>query len=316
MQRSLAFLIGCTGCGKGGLGRELARRIGAEIISLDSMKVYRRMDIGTAKPSAEARAEVRHHLIDVVEPSEEFSVAAYVNLAEATISEIRSRGKPILIVGGTPLYLKALTEGLFDGPGADAAVRARLHEEASVAGSAVLHERLRAVDPKTAARVHVNDLKRIVRALEVFELAGVPISSLQEQWDRNRPKHDAHLIGLRRNREDQSRRTNDRVHRMIEAGLVDEVERLLAEPLPLSGTARQAVGYAEIIEHLHGRCTLAEAVESIKINTRQFAKAQRTWLRRFPKIEWVEIEPEATAEQVVEELIARSGVLGVWAAGA
>jgi len=309
MQRPLVYIVGCTGCGKGGLGRELARRTGAEIISLDSMKVYRRMDIGTAKPSAEARRETRHHLIDVVEPSEEFSVATYVNLAEAAIEDIRSRGKPTMIVGGTPLYLKALTEGLFDGPGADPVLRARLHEEAAVAGSAVLHERLRTVDPKTGQRVHPNDLKRIIRALEVFELTGLPISSLQEQWDRDHTRHEGVLIGLRRSREEQSHRTNERVHRMIEAGLVDEVKALLAEPAPLSATARQAVGYAEIIEHLQGRCSLAEAIESIRINTRQFAKAQRTWFRRFPRIEWVDLPPEATAERVADELLGSEGRL-------
>ena len=244
----LTLIIGCTGCGKGGLGRALARRVEAEIISADSMKVYRRMDIGTAKPDATLRQEIPHHLIDVVEPAEDFSVAQYLTLAEEAITAIHARGRPILVVGGTPFYLKALVEGLFEGPSADLELRSRLLDEARAQGSGALHDRLRTVDPVSAERIHPNDLRRIVRALEVHQLTGQPISALQTQWDRERRKYPCHLIGLRREREDQSYRINQRVQRMIEAGLVAEVESLLAEPDPLSTTARQALGYAEIIE--------------------------------------------------------------------
>lgn len=304
MSTPLTFIVGCTGCGKGELARALALRMGAEIISLDSMKVYRRMDIGTAKPSVEIRHVIPHHLIDVVEHSEDFSVAQYVQRAELAIAEIKSRGRPVMFVGGTPLYLKALTEGLFEGPGADGAVRDRLQEEARATSTPALHERLRRVDPAAAERIHPNDLRRIVRALEVFELTGRTISSLQVQWDRERPRHDMVLIGLRRTREEESHRINERVRRMVEAGLVDEVRSLLAEPRPLSRTARQALGYAEMIEHLSGRMSLADAIEFIKINTRQLAKAQRTWLRRFRAIRWIDLPAEAATADIVPEVLA------------
>ncbi|MBI1825268.1 MAG: tRNA (adenosine(37)-N6)-dimethylallyltransferase MiaA [Planctomycetes bacterium] len=298
----LIFIMGCTASGKGTLGRELALRVGGEILSVDSMKVYRRMDIGTAKPSAEVRGRIPHHLLDVVEPSEEFSVAEFVRLAEKAIADISARGQPILAVGGTPLYIKALSEGLFEGPGADAELRRRLEAIAEREGTAALHERLRGVDPKAAERLHPNDLRRLVRALEVHELTGKPISSLQEQWDRDRTKHDCVFIALRWEKEIQSRRINERVRRMIAAGLVEEVRGLLAESKPLSVAARQALGYAEIIEHLCGRFDLDEAIERIKINTRQMAKSQRTWLRRFRNVNWIDLTPEADIDKVVDEI--------------
>lgn len=312
MGGPLTFIIGCTGCGKGSLGRELAQRTGGEIVSLDSMKVYRRMDIGTGKPSPQVRSEVPHHVIDVVDPWEEFSVAGYVEHAERAIADLQARGKPVFVVGGTPLYLKALTEGLFEGPGADPEIRARLREQAKAHGLAALHRCLRGIDPDAADRIHPNDLRRIVRAIEVFEVAGKPISTLQAQWDRGRTRYDHVLIGLNRERADQNHRTNERVRRMMEAGLVDEVKSLLVEPRPLSSVARKALGYAEIIRHLEGSIPLADAIEMIKINTRQFAKAQRTWFKRFRDIEWIDLTADATANEVADELLKRRGSL--WSA--
>ncbi len=309
MASPLTFIIGCTGSGKGGLGRELARRTGGEIVSIDSMKIYRRMDIGTAKPSVEVRRQIPHHLIDIVEPSEEFSVAQYVEHAERAIREIQGRRHPVFVVGGTPLYMKALSEGIFEGPGADPAIRARLTEKAELEGRDVLFQRLRRVDPIAAERIHPNDLRRLVRALEVFELTGRPISSLQAQWDQERTRHDCVFIGLRREREDQARRINERVRRMIAEGLVDEVRSLLTEPKPLGTAARQALGYAEIIQHLEGSHSLAEAVEMIKINTRQFAKAQRTWFKRFASVEWIDLPVDAEAADLADQLIVRRGSL-------
>lgn len=303
MPPRLTFIMGCTGCGKGTVARELAQQTGGEIVSVDSMKVYRRMDIGTAKPSAADRVRIPHHMIDVVEPSEEFSVAQYVEAAENAIADIHKRGRPIFVVGGTVLYIRGLSEGLFEGPGADSQIRERLHQEATRDGSAALHERLRSVDALAADRIHPNDLRRIVRALEVFEVTGRPITALQTQWDRERTHYPCEFIGLRRGREDQNRRTNRRAKRMIEAGLLDEVKSLLAEPMPLSGTARKAVGYAELIGHLQGRSSLDEAVEMIKINTRQLAKAQRTWFKRLRGIAWIELPPDATAAGAVEQII-------------
>ena len=301
MTAPITFVLGCTGCGKGALGRELASRVGGEIVSIDSMKVYRRMDIGTAKPSPAHRAAVPHHLIDVSEPSEEFSVAQYVEQADAAIADIGGRGCPVFVVGGTPLYVKSLLDGLFEGPGADEQVRARLRAEVESIGAGALHGRLTEVDPQAAERIHPNDLRRVFRALEVYELTGKPISSLQAQWDRQR-RYEATILTLRRSREEQSQRTNERVRRMIDAGLVDEVESLVAERLPLSATARKAVGYAEIIQHLAGSVSLAEAIEMIKINTRQLAKSQRTWFKRFENVTWVDLADDDTVHSVADDL--------------
>jgi tRNA dimethylallyltransferase len=297
---SITFILGCTGCGKSALGHALARRIGAEIISVDSMKIFRRMDIGTAKPSADARAEVPHHLVDVVEPSRDYSVAQFVRAADAAIAEIHARRRPVLCVGGTALYIKALSEGLFEGPSANEAIRQRLKARAESEGSLALHTELARIDPAAAERIHPNDLRRIVRALEVHELTGQPITALQTQWDQQRTNYACTFIGLRRSVEDQNLRTNSRVHRMIELGLVDEVARLMAENPPLSNTARQALGYAEIIAHLSGKVSLEEAAEAIKINTRQFSKAQRTWFRRFRNVHWFDIGPADTPEALAE----------------
>ena len=307
MPPRLTFILGCTASGKSALGLELARRTGGEIISIDSMKVYRRMDIGTAKPSPQVRAEVPHHLIDVVEPFEEFSVAQYVRLAERAIEEISSRNRPIFVVGGTPLYIKALSEGLFEGPGADPAIRERLQELAQREGTPALHERLQHVDSEAANRIHPNDLRRLVRALEVFELTGQPISSLQEQWDRERTRFECVFIGLRRDKEDLGHRINERVRRMMAAGLVEEVKSLLGEDRPLSTAARQALGYAELIAHLSGGPDLTETTELIKINTRQFAKSQRTWFKRFHATQWIDVPADAKALDIADALIADRG---------
>ena len=308
MSATLHFIIGCTGSGKAGLGRELARRTGGEIISIDSMKVYRRMNIGTAKPSADVLASIPHHLVDVAEPSEEFSVARYVAEAEQVIQSLSARGCPIFVVGGTALYVKALTEGLFDGPGADENLRTELRTVALEKGSAHLHGELSRVDPQAGERIHPNDLRRIVRALEVYRLTGIPITELQSQWDRERTRYDCVFLGIRRELEDQNARTNRRVRLMLESGLVDEVRGLLDEPLPLSDTARKAVGYAEMIRHLDGELSLADATELIKINTRQLAKSQRTWFKRVRDARWIDVSPDDSAEAVAD-LVLRERML-------
>lgn len=308
MATPITFILGCTGCGKGAVGRALAKVIDAEIISIDSMKVFRRMDIGTAKPSSLHRAETPHHVIDVAEPSEEFSVAQFVRHAEEAIAAIIAKGKPVLAVGGTPLYIKALTEGLFDGPSADEEIRRRLQQEYEQGGPHVLYERLKRVDPQAAERIHPNDQRRTVRALEVFELTGKPITELQSQWGQTHPSFDCTLIGLRRDKDEHSERTNQRVRRMIELGLVDEVRSLLAEPLPLSTTARQALGYAEIIDHLENGVPLDEAIEKIKIHTRRFSKSQRTWYRRFTRTRWIDLTPRSDLEEVAETIANLKGM--------
>lgn len=303
MRAKLTFIIGCTACGKSEVAFELARRAGAEIVVVDSMKVYRRMDIGTGKPSAAQHAAVSYHMIDVVEPSEEFSVARYVSLADRAIADVHARGQSIVVVGGTALYIKGLVHGLFEGPGEDAEFRARLRRRAAAEGTEPLHGELQRVDPATAERVHRRDYRRIERALEVFALTGKPISQLQTQWDSQEDRYECTFIGLRRDLEDQHQRINMRVKRMMEAGLLDEVKMLLAGEKALSRQASQALGYAELIEHLHGRRSLDKAVERIKINSRRLAKSQRTWFKRFRNVQWIDLAPGQEIEVLVEQIV-------------
>ncbi len=296
----LHLLLGCTAVGKSALALPLAERLNAEILSIDSMQVYRRMDIGTAKPSPAERQRVPHHLIDVAEPSESFSVARFVSAADAAIADISARGRPVLAVAGTPLYLMALLYGLFDGPSADPEFRTRLRERAASEGTETLHAELARIDPDAAARIHANDLRRIERALEVFERTGRPISEQQQQWS-GPPRYTYRAIGLRRSREDQSHRINARVKEMVAAGLIGEVRRLLAEPAGLSDQASQAVGYAEVIRHLRGEYTLEDAIEAIKINTRRLAKSQRTWFRRVQGINWIDVPVDQEPDRLLAD---------------
>lgn len=300
----LPVILGCTASGKASVGLELARRLGGQIVVVDSMKVYRRMNIGTAKPSAEAQATVPHHCIDLVEPSEAFSVADYVQAADRAIETITAEGAIPLAVGGTSLYLKGLCEGLFEGPSADQDFREALKARGHTEGLAALHRELTQVDPVAAKLIHPNDERRIVRALEVYHTHGTPISELQQQWDAEQTRYDCVYIGLRREKEAQSRRINRRVKQMMDAGLAEEVRALLAEPGPLSRQAAAAVGYTELIEHFQGRCSLDEAIEKIKINTRKLAKKQRTWHRRFPGVTWFDVTDADTAAGVAERVLA------------
>jgi len=303
MKGKLYFIIGCTACGKGALGRRLAELVGGRIVSVDSMKIYRRMDIGTAKPSPKTLASVPHHCIDIVEPSESFSVAQYVEHADRGIESIRADGAIPLAVGGTSLYIKALSEGLFEGLSADPKIRAELLARTEAEGSGPLHAELAACDPEAALRIHPNDTRRIVRGLEVFRTCGKSITELQKQWDFGQQRYDCVFIGLRRDKPDQSGRINARVKRMIQDGLVEEVRSLVDESPPLGQTAAQAVGYAELIAHFGDKCTLDEAIERIKINTRRLAKKQRTWHRRFEGVQWFDLAPDATVEETAQRII-------------
>jgi tRNA dimethylallyltransferase len=284
-------LTGPTGSGKTQLGVELAQRLDAEIISMDSMALYRGMDIGTAKPTPAERALVPHHLIDVLDPWEPASVAWWLAQARAAAHDIERRGKRVLFVGGTPLYLKALLFGLFEGPPADVGLRQRLEEEAARLGSAALHERLARVDAASARRLHPNDLRRIVRALEVFELTGKPISTWQTQWGApgcglaNAPSAQpqaAPVLWLDLPRRELYDRINLRVQAMFAADVVQEVRRLRGLGRPLSKEAAQALGYKEIFAYLEGREGLAETIALVQRRTRNFAKRQITWFRHLP----------------------------------
>ncbi len=296
----MVLILGVTASGKGRLAFGLAKSVGAEIISIDSMKVYRRMDIGTAKPPKEARAALKYHLIDVVEPSDSFSVGAFLEFAYKAIEQIKSRKKPIIAVGGTALYIKALLYGLFEGPGTNEQIRAELRARAQAEGLAQLHRELTKIDPVAADRINPNDSKRIIRALEVYKTTGKPISSLQKQFDAKKPVHDWTIIGLQREKTDANNRINRRVKKMIAAGLVDEVRSLLAEEKPLSPQARCAIGYAEIIDYLSGQIGLENATELIKKNTRRLAKNQRTWFKTFKNVHWLDIEPDEPLEKTLD----------------
>ena len=295
----MLLILGVTASGKGQLAFDLAQSVDAEIISIDSMKVYRRMDIGTAKPPAEARQRIKYHLIDIVEPSDSFSVAAFLEAALHSIEQTKSRNKKIIAVGGTALYIKALLYGLFEGPGTNQQIRAELKARAQAQGLAELYSELTKIDPIAAERINPNDSKRIIRVLEVYQLTGKPISSLQKQWDRRNVKHDWTIIGLRREKTDTSGRINKRVKKMIVAGFVDEVKSLLAEDKPLSRQAQCAIGYAEIIEYLNGHISLEDAIELIKKNTRRLAKNQRTWFKTFKNVHWLDIEPDEPPEKIL-----------------
>ncbi|MEX2185192.1 MAG: tRNA (adenosine(37)-N6)-dimethylallyltransferase MiaA [Pirellulales bacterium] len=298
------FLTGATACGKSALALPLAERLGAEILSLDSMAVYRGMDIGTAKPTADEQRRVPHHLIDLVEPGEEFSIAEYVAAAHRAVGDVIGRGRVALFVGGTPLYLKALLRGLFVGPAADWEFRRRMEAETAKFGDNHLHARLATVDAATAARLHPRDRRRIIRALEVFEQTGEPISSLQGQFDRARPAAECKCFVIERPRDELTARIDDRVDAMFAAGLVDETLRLLAAGHTLSRTAAQAVGYREVIEHLHGERDLAATVELVKLRTRQFSKRQMTWFRSLSECHTISVSSADDAPQLVERLVA------------
>jgi tRNA dimethylallyltransferase len=283
------ILTGPTGSGKSRLAIDLAERLDAEIVSMDSMTLYRLMDIGTAKPSAADRARVPHHLLDVLDPFESASVAWWLGQATACYHEIAGRGKKVLFVGGTPLYMKALLHGLFDGPQGDQALRQRLAGEAEQLGVQALHDRLERVDPVSAARLHPNDLRRVLRALEVWELTGQPISALQLQWTRksHAEEQQDYCLGLDVTRTELYARIDARALQMIADGLVKEVRSLRSLARPLSREASQALGYKEVFAHLDGQATLEEAVVSIQRRTRNFAKRQLTWFRHLPECRMV-----------------------------
>jgi tRNA dimethylallyltransferase len=313
------FLTGATAVGKTAVGIALAKRLGAEIISLDSMAIYRGMDIGTAKPTAAQRAEVRHHLLDIVDPEEEFSVAQYVETAARVVDDIRSRGRDALFVGGTPLYLKSLLRGLFDGPPADWQLRQEITDELQLVGQQALHERLAQVDPVAATNIHPHDTRRLIRALEVYRATGEPISHQQLQFEEGRPAEQCKVFVLRRERSELHARIEIRVEGMIAAGLVEEVEQLVAtggSPVDvvvnaggppastrtLGRTARQAVGYREALDYLAGEYGRDEMIARIKARTRRFAKRQGTWFRSLGECRFVDIAGDVDANAVAQQI--------------
>ncbi|MDO8391198.1 MAG: tRNA (adenosine(37)-N6)-dimethylallyltransferase MiaA [Actinomycetota bacterium] len=302
MSASLVVL-GATASGKSDVAMAYAQRhAGVEIVAVDALQVYRRMNIGTAKPTACDQAAVPHHGLDLAEPTDEFAVSDYVRSVGGAMVEMEARGVRALLVGGTGLYLRALTDPM-ELPGRWPLVRAQLEARVQVEGSAVLHGELAALDAVAAARMEPTNARRVVRALEVVLGSGRPFSSFGPGLDQYPPINSLQ-VGIRWPRDVLSMRIAERVHRMVELGLVAEVEGLLAEPGGLSRTARQGLGYKEIIDHVEGRCTLAEAVDTVILRTRQFAVRQERWFRRDPRIRWVDVRHDPVAEvlPVIEAL--------------
>ncbi len=294
-------LAGPTACGKTQLALEWAEVIGGEIVAMDSMSLYRGMDIGTAKPTTGEQQRVRHHLLDVIAPHQEYSLAEYVAAASTACATIVAAGRVPLFVGGTGLYLRGVLRGVFDGPAADWPLREQLASDAAAHEAGWLWSQLQQVDPTSAARLHPNDARRLVRALEVHALTGRSLSEQQDEGPGSPETWPRRVCWLSPPRDWLYPRIDARVERMCEDGLVEEVQHLLAADSPPGRTARQALGYKEIIDHLEGRKTLEEAIDTIQRRTRRFARKQTTWFRNLEECEEVPV----TGEENVAELVAQ-----------
>jgi tRNA dimethylallyltransferase len=281
-------LVGPTAAGKTALAMELAPRLGAEVVSADAMLVYRGMDIGTAKPTPAERARVPHHLVDLVDPAEEFSVARFQPLARAAIADVLGRGRVPLLVGGSGLYFHAVVDD-FTFPPTDPTVRAGLEAEAAAGGLPVLYDRLSRTDPAAAARIQPANLRRIVRALEVLELTGRPFSSYRAAMDDPRARYRLTVLGLDPGPDLLRAAVAERVAAMAAAGLVEEVRRLAGRPL--SRTARQALGYKELLDALEGGTPVEQALQAVVTRTRAYARRQLAWFRRDRRVRWGTLPP-------------------------
>jgi len=303
------FLAGPTACGKTDVAMAIAPRIGAEILAMDSMTIYRGLDVGTAKPSPAERAQIRHHLLDLCDPHETFSVAQYLAAARDAAQDVIARGRVPLFVGGTGLYLRALLRGVFDGPEIPAEVRKTLEAEALATTPEQLHARLAHVDPRAARRIHANDTRRIVRALEVYVATGKPLSELHRQNPLVADERPKNVFWLAPPRGWLYERIDRRVETMFASGLLDEVRRLLAAPRSPSQTACQALGYKEAIAHIEQGVPLAETVRLIQTRTRQFAKRQHTWFRHLEECRPVEMTGDETSEELAAAVLKAAALL-------
>lgn len=296
------LIAGATATGKSEIALRLAERLGGEIVTVDSMQVYRGLDIGTAKPTTAERARVPHHLLDVAGLTEGFDAARFLVLANAAVNEITARQRVPILCGGTGLYFKAFTEGLGEAPPSDPELRATLEQTPLATLLAELQER----DPALHATIDQKNPRRVIRALEVIRLTGKPFSKQRSAWQ---PPHSAlrtpHYFGLSRSAEDLRQRINRRVEEMFRQGLVEETRQLLREGLVQNPTAMQAIGYRQVVEHLQGERPLAETIELVKIRTRQFAKRQITWFRKYAPATWIELSDEASLDAAVEQIVAQ-----------
>ena len=298
MKPKLVIILGPTGVGKSEVAIEVALKVGGEIINADSQLVYRHMDVGTAKPSAELRRKVPHHLIDIVDPDQEFNAALFRQQAWESAEEIWSRAKKVILCGGTGLYIKALTHGLFVGPGQDPAIRRRLEQQAQERGLGSLYEQLSRVDARATSRIHPNDRHRIIRALEVFEMTGKGISQWQMEHTPSESPLETLKIGLDRAREELYDLINRRCDEMIANGFVEEVQSLLKSGYGLDLPALNSVGYRHVGLHLKGELSIDEAASLMKRDSRRLAKRQLTWFRADREIRW--FHPEKEREKVLE----------------
>lgn len=303
MQPKLLVIAGPTASGKTALALEVARRTGAEIVSADSQQVYARFDIGTAKPSPEELAAVPHHLISVVDPTEQFSAGRYQSLADAAIADIHARGKRVVVVGGTGMYIRMLLHGLVDAPRAEPALRARLEAEANAKGRAALHARLAAIDPESAARIHPADLVRIIRALEIHALTGAKASQRRDThaFGQQRYPHELFVIAI--DRDTLYERIDRRTEAMFAGGLVEEVRGLIEAGLR-DAPAMHSVGYAQAAAYLEGRLSYAEAIAAAARETRRYAKRQLTWFKKETGAQYV--TPDELLRRATEALTGRS----------
>jgi len=296
----LIILVGPTGVGKSELALSLALKYRMEIVSADSLQVYRYLDIGTAKPPLEDRKKVKHHLIDIVNPDEEFSAVQFMEMAREVIDSLIRQRRSVLVVGGTGLYIKALTRGIFKGPGADETLRRKIREDAKKQGNEYLYQKLKAVDPESASRIHPNDIYRIIRALEVYELTQKPMSSFQASHAFRESPYRSVKIGIERERKELYQRIEKRVDGMIEHSLVEEVKGILEKGYHPELKPLQSLGYRQVIACLNGAFDLDEAIRLIKRDTKQYAKRQLTWFKADPEVEWFTLPKDA---EKIEERI-------------
>ena len=303
MREPLIVITGATASGKSAVAVRLAEGVKGEIVSADSMQIYRHMDIGTAKPSAAERARVAHHMIDIIEPDAPYSVAQYQADADRAIVEVGARGRLPILVGGTGLYVQAVWDGLdFPIAGPDREFRAAMQAEAERVGTAALHARLAGIDPAAAARIHPNDQKRIIRALEVHHLTGQPISRFHT--GKESARYRALAFGLKAPRRDLNQRIDARIDDMMSRGLLEEVRGLLDRGYHEGLISMKALGYQQLAEHLRGRCDLEAAVERFKTATHQFAKRQMTWFGRDRRIRWVELAEPTDVGYAADQIVA------------
>jgi tRNA dimethylallyltransferase len=303
-SRPKAIIIaGPTGVGKTSFAIRLAGCFQGQIIGADSMQIYRRMDIGTAKPTLEERSMVPHHMLDIVNPDEPFDAETYATLSLSVITDMRERGITPFVVGGTGLYIKALIHGLFDSRPADREIRARLKREAGKEGAAVVYERLKRVDPETAGTLHVNDTYRIIRALEIFEATGSPISEYRRRHRFQKRRLTTLKLGLHMERDRLYKRIDERVETMIHAGLLDEVKNLRDSGYSAELKSMQSIGYRHMFDFLEGRVSWSEALRTMKRDTRRYAKRQMTWFKADREIVWVDPLVSGEVEDRIGEFL-------------